>query len=258
MAKRKNTRQTSIWDILDAPPPSGPDEAPAVASGTALKPGERLVAAGLVDAHWVRLGGDLRDPDAPEKPRSLATPLFAKVLGSGEIKLFLNLPSAADLPFVRRVEEISGLTAVWDYHEVHSPFLHRGLHAEDLATDEGWQELAATLQHTERSYVVMYAARAALQGKLAIANARALMEAAGVPEPESPGREAAIGRIQVHSSGQVMPVVEDAWAVIHASEDGLVKPGGWAAGFQIPPCLTEAGRERFGLPPKRQPKPKAA
>lgn len=220
----------------------------------ALSPGERLMAAGLVEATWTRLGGDLRDPDAPDLPRSLARPLFGKVLGTGEIRLYLTMPSAADLPFVRRVEEVSGLTAVWDYQELLNPFAHRAFHAEDLATDEGWETLAASLEHTITDYVTLYAARAAIEGRLAIPNARSLMEAAGVSEPESPGREAAIARLQVHPSGQVSSVVSDAWAVIHAAEATLLKPGGWASGYKIPPCLTEAGRTRFGLPPKRQPK----
>ncbi|SFU35552.1 hypothetical protein SAMN02799631_00318 [Methylobacterium sp. 174MFSha1.1] len=228
-------------DAVDQPEPD-----------VALTPGERLVVAGIGDAHWVRLGGDLRDPDAPEKPRSLATPLFAKVLGSGEVRLFLNFPSASGLAFVQRVEAISGLKAAWDTEEIDSPFRYRGHHAEDLTTDAGWESLAATLEHTTADYVAMYAARAAIEGRLAIANARSLMDAAGVPEPESPGREAAIARLQVQASGQVMPVVEDAWAVIHAAEDGLIKPGGWANGYQIPATLTEAGRVRFGLAPKRQ------
>ncbi len=167
-----------------APDPDQPEAAPE--PDIAMTPGERLMAAGLVDATWLRLGGDLLDPDAPALPRSLATPLFAKILGSGEMRLYLNLPSAQSLPFVRRVEDITGLKAEWVYNEVASPFLHRGLHAEDLATDEGWQELAATLHHTERGYVMLYAARAAIAGRLTIANARALLEAGGFVEPESP------------------------------------------------------------------------
>ncbi|MDP4021171.1 hypothetical protein Q8W71_00920 [Methylobacterium sp. NEAU 140] len=229
-----------------------PKDADQPKPDVAPSPGERLVAAGLVDETWLRLGGDLRDPDAPEKPRSLATPLFAKVLGSGEVRLFLNFPSASGLAFVQRVEAISGLKAAWDTEEIDSPFRYRGHHAEDLTTDAGWESLAATLEHTTSDYVAMYAARAAIEGRLAIANARSLMDAAGVPEPESPGREAAIARLQVQASGQVMPVVEDAWAVIHAAEDGLIKPGGWANGYQIPATLMEAGRVRFGLAPRRQ------
>ncbi|MEE7478761.1 MULTISPECIES: hypothetical protein [Methylobacterium] len=227
---------------------------PAPAPDVALTPGERLVAAGIGDATWLRLGGDLQDPDAPALPRSLATPLCAKVLGSGEMRLFLNFPSAGGLAFVQRVEAISGLKAAWDTEEIDNPFRYRGHHAEDLTTDAGWESLAATLEHTTVDYVAMYAARAAIEGRLAIANARSLMEAVGVPEPESPGRETAIAKLHVHASGQVMPVVEDAWAVIHAAEDGLIKPGGWANGYRIPPTLTEAGRVRFGLAPKRQPK----
>lgn len=237
----------SAIDVADQPR-AAPQ--PAVA----MTPGERLMAAGLVDATWVRLGGDLRDPEAPEKPRSLATPLFAKVFGTGEVRLFLTFPTAGDLPFVRRIEAVSGLKAVWDYDELDSPFRYRRHHAEDLATDDGWESLAATLEHTTTDDVVLYAARAIIEGRLSVANARALLEAAGCSEPKSHHREAAISKMEVHPSGQISPVVDDAWAVVHAVENGLLKPGGWYGTYRVQPSLTDTGRVRFGLPPKRQPK----
>lgn len=187
---------------------------------------ERLVASGISNEYIAGLGA-LRDPDAPFIPRSTGFPVTIHRVGGPfqaptaprKWELHLSTPACADLPFVRRIEEFTGLKARWD------PDFNRGMcgqwhHAVDLATDEGWERLASSMEHTTPKAVSRSAGIHLGYGSLSIGNARRLLSAVGVIEPET----RSCPNIMPSSSSSLTMSL-DGWEAVHAVEDGLVVPG---------------------------------
>lgn len=237
---RPDPRQVSLTDLFDlmVTPPT-------------LPPAEALVAAGVTTPFLLTLG-PLRDSSVPYSPRSIAFPVrFETTYGKGP-RLLLSTPGCADLPFVQRVEAISGLRAEWD------PRFHGGQwhHAVDLATDAGWRTLAASMVHTTVDAVERGAGLNLTWGKLSVANARALLAAVGVAEPEG-GSAAEWDRISATEDGGISCQPMGAWWAIHGIEAGWMLPGKPGNETKGPKYerLTPAGWARIGqTPPAAQAK----
>ncbi|MCG5246924.1 hypothetical protein LPC10_17440 [Methylorubrum sp. B1-46] len=197
--------------------PSAPEPEPAPDAMA------RLVASGISNEYLAGLGA-LRDPDAPWSPRSIGFPVrlhrvggpFQPPTAPRIWELHLSTPACGDLPFVRRVEEVTGLKAKW----VSTASMGGWHHAVDLSNDEGWERLAASMEHTEAGWVTSAVGMHVLDGSLGTANARRLLLAIGVSEPAArtcpnirPNPDAGL---QMSLGG---------WEAIHAVEDGLIVPG---------------------------------
>lgn len=175
---------------------------------------ECLRIAGIRNTHQ-----GLRADDYPPMPRSLAYPVHLIAVGDS-YELILSTPACSNLDFVRRVEEITGLQARW------APIRSRGKsaqgqwhHAVDLATDEGWEQLAASMEHTTPKLVLKGVGFGIKYGRLSADNGRRLLCAVGVPEPKN----RALSKIKPNRCGR-LPLSFDGWEAVHAVEDDLIIP----------------------------------
>ncbi|NEU12598.1 hypothetical protein G3T14_10660 [Methylobacterium sp. BTF04] len=244
--------------LFDAHPDEFPVmEAPVVAepAPAPLDAMQRLVASGIANEYIATLGA-LRDPDAPFTPRSIGFPVEIRRVGgmfqpptAPRIwQLHLSTPACAALPFVRRIEEVTGLKARWD------PDFNRGMcgqwhHAVDLANDANWERLASSMEHTTPTAVARSAGIHLGYGSLSVINARRLLSAAGVAEP---GTRSCPNIMPSSSSSLTMSL--DGWEAVHAIEDGLVIPGNPKRSTFA--RVTEAGWRSLGKEPPPPPPPK--
>lgn len=204
----------------------------------------RLVASGIASL------GALRNPEAASyTPRSIGFPVTLQRVG-GPFQpptvpriweLHLSTPACGDLPFVRRIEEVTGLKAKWVPDSPRGS-LGQWHHAVDLATDEGWERLASSMEHTTQEGVVRAVGIHVGRGDLSAANGRRLLSAVGVPEPDT----RACPNIRPNPDGGLQSSL-DGWETIHAVEDGLVVPGNSKRHTYAQ--VTEAGWRSVGKPP---------
>lgn len=215
---------------------------------------ERLVASGIANEFIATLGA-LRDADAPYIPRSIGFPVtlhraggpFQAPTAPRIWELHLSTPACADLPFVRRIEQVTGLKAKWPDRDRGS----RGQwhHAIDLATDEGWEALASSMEHTTPETVARSTGIQVGNGGISVGNARRLLSAVGVVEPET----RACPNISPNQDLSLMSL--DGWEAIHAVEGGLVVPGNTKRNTYA--RVTDAGWRSVGKEPPA-PKPTKA
>lgn len=232
MPRRPIPGQSSLTGLLDL----------TLAPAPTLPPLEALVEAGIIHSvHAPGYGGHIRDQAAPFHPRSVAFPLrYDKTWFDPEPRLYLNTPACADLPFVHRVEAVTGLRAIWHPNASNGQWHH----AVDLANDAHWRALAASMAHTTRQCVESAVGIELTGGRLSLANARALLAAVGSVEPE--GRSAAEwDRISPTSNGGISLKPRGAWWAVHGIEDGWYRPGKGSTYER----LTAAGYARIGLTP---------
>ncbi|SFT30420.1 hypothetical protein [Methylobacterium sp. yr668] len=259
MARRPDPRRLSLFDIADTAAPTPFDHARWDGRSGETPIDRALIEAGLSDPYGLSIGGGtLQDTSVPYLPRSLRFPVrLIRDRFSSETRpprFYLSTPACADLPFVRRVEDITGLKAVWDGA---SELLGIGTwyHAIDLATDEGWETLAASLGHTTLAYVSRAVAHQICWGGLSVANGRSLLERAAVPRPDDPARETlrgwAPGLVSEPDSGRV-----SGWCIVLAVEAGWMRPGRNGGRRQTRASFTPAGRS--ALDAYRASIPKAA
>ncbi|QGY03181.1 hypothetical protein MMSR116_15780 [Methylobacterium mesophilicum SR1.6/6] len=210
---------------------------------------ERLVASGISNEYLAGLGA-LQDPDAPYKPRSIAFPVTLNRVGgrfqpqtSPRIwELHLSTPACADLPFVRKVEEVTGLKAQWI-----SGALGQWHHAVDLATDVDWERLASSMEHTEEHMVDRAVGMHVVNGSLTVGNASRLLMAVGVQEPE----HRVCPNLKPNPDGSLVTSL-GGWEAVYAVEDRLIVPGipkrntyarvtdaGWRSVGNVPPTPDE-------------------
>ncbi|KQO66600.1 MULTISPECIES: hypothetical protein [Methylobacterium] len=212
----------------------------------------RLVASGIANEYIAGLGA-LRDPDnrAPYSPRSIGFPVrlhrvggpFQPPTAPRIWELHLSTPACGDLPFVRRVEEVTGLRAIW----ASGPgTLGQWHHAVDLANDDGWERLASSMEHTEPRMVANAIRMHVAVGSLSAANGRRLLLAVGVAEPETRACLNPDSSMQSSLGG---------WQAIHAVEDGLVAPGNPKRNTYA--RVTDAGWRSVGREPPTNAEPKA-
>lgn len=232
-------------------------QAPAVAqeAPVQLEAMERLVASGIANEYIASLGA-LRDQDAPWSPRSIGFPVtlhrvggpFQSPTAPRIWELHLSTPACGDLPFVRRVERVTGLKARW------APEAARGIcgqwaHAIDLATDAGWERLASSMEHTTPEAVARSAGIQVCNGSISAANARRLLDAVGVSEPAT----RAYPNISPNPDG-ALAMSLGGWEAVHAIEDGLVVPGNPKR--HTGARATDAGWRSVGKEPPAPPPPK--
>jgi hypothetical protein len=252
---RPDPRQTSIWDILDAAPPApvpAQPEPPMVAAPV-VTPEQTLIEARLAHIHELRQGRAIWDRSVPQRPRSLSQPLRFERGADGIPHLYLSTPACAGLAFVRRIEALTGLKAIWDEDRRMPPMGAgedvRFAHAFDLARDEGWERLAATLEHTTMEDVDQAVAQTVTWGLLSPANARALLLSVGLPEPE--GRSVQrLKVIQPAKEGRPAGIERcGAWAVVHALEDEWYRHEPQTRGRLPLLRFTPEGYRRLGMTP---------
>ncbi|WP_375453426.1 hypothetical protein [uncultured Methylobacterium sp.] len=225
------TRGRRVPSLFDIHPDQFPiqDAVAFVEEGEAPAPPDamqRLVASGIATEFIAGLGA-LRDPNSPFSPRSIAFPVtlhrvggpFQAPMAPRIWQLHLSTPACADLPFVRRVEHVTGLTAEW-VPDRGRRSLGQWHHAVDLATDEGWERLASSMEHTTPKAVSRSVGIHVGYGSLSVANARRLLSAAGVAEP---GTRSCPNIMPGPNSSLMMSL--DGWEAVHAVEDGLIVPG---------------------------------
>lgn len=194
----------------EAPPSTEPDAM------------ERLVASGIANEYIAGLGA-LRDPDAAYTPRSIGFPVTLFRVGGGFQpptapriwELHLSTPACADLPFVRRVEEVTGLRAKWVGRA-----LGQWHHATDLANDADWERLASSMEHTEPRMVADAVGMHVGYGDLSVANGRRLLLAVGVDEPG----DRSCPNLSINPDAGLVTSL-GGWEAIHAVEGGLITPG---------------------------------
>lgn len=187
---------------------------------------ERLVASGIANEYIAGLGA-LKDPDTPYSPRSIGFPVtIHRVGGSYQPptapkiwELHLSTPACGNLAFVRRVEEVTGLKAIWSPNRGRAG-LGQWHHAVDLANDAGWERLASSMEHTEPRMVADAVGIHVGNGELSVANGRRLLLAVGVEEPD----EHACPNLSINPDGGLVSSL-GGWEAIHAVEDGLITPG---------------------------------
>ncbi|MGU3543550.1 hypothetical protein [Methylobacterium sp. A52T] len=214
---------------------------------------ERLVASGIANEYIAGLGA-LRDPDAPWSPRSIGFPVTLHRVG-GQFQpqtapriweLHLSTPACGDLPFVRKIEGITGLKAIW------APDRHRGLcgrwaHAVDLSTDADWEQLASSMEHTTPALVADAVGLHVVNGSLSVGNACRLLMAVGVEEPE----HRVCPNLTPNPDGSLVTSL-GGWEAVYAVEDRLIVPGipkrntfarvtdaGWRSVGKVPPTPDE-------------------
>ena len=227
--------------------PSAPEPEPAPDAMA------RLVASGIANEYIAGLGA-LRDPDAPWSPRSIGFPVrFHRVGGPFQPptapriwELHLTTPACGDLPFVRRVEEVTGLKARWV--EGAGGQWH---HAVDLANDADWERLASSIEHTEPRFVADAVGLHVGNGELSAANGCRLLMAVGIPEPET----RACPNIRPNPDGGLQTSL-GGWEAIYAVEDGLIVPGNPKRHTRAQ--VTDAGWRSVGKEPPTKEALKAA
>ncbi|MCK2057226.1 hypothetical protein [Methylobacterium sp. 37f] len=189
---------------------------------------DRLVASGIANEYIASLGA-LMDPDnrAPYSPRSIGFPVTVHRVG-GPFQpptapriweLHLSTPACGDIPFVRRVEEVTGLTAGWVPDRGRGS-LGQWHHAVDLATDSDWERLVSSMEHTTPRDVSRAVGLHVLSGSLSAAHACRLLPDVGIEEP----KERAFPNLRPNSDGSLMTGL-DGWEAVYAVEDGLIVPG---------------------------------
>lgn len=234
MARRRpDPRQLDLLDLLAVPAfRTEPviDTGPVRAGFTAMD--EALIEAGLANLYSLMMGYALQDTSIPYIPRSLAFPVTLQRDRDGTPHLYVASPVYADLPYVRRVEEVTGLKAI-SHPRADGAFWH---HAVDLATDAGWERLAETMRFTTLGRVDHAVSIKVIDGELSPANARALMGRLGVPEPADRSAPA-IALIQVNFGS--LGLDGKGWTAIHAVEDGWVAPGQERKGRTVYAALTK-------------------
>ncbi|GJD89303.1 hypothetical protein BHAOGJBA_2829 [Methylobacterium hispanicum] len=193
---------------------------------------EMLIEAGLGSRYSLMTGYALQDTSVPYLPRSIAFPVTLKRDRDGTPHLFVASPVYADLPYVRRVEEATGLKAI-SHPSASGAFWH---HAVDLAADAGWERLAESLEFTTLECVDQAVGLHVIDGELSAANARLLMGRLGVQEPGDRSA-AALARIDVNFGSFELDTT--AWTAIHAVEDGWIKPGRVGKGRTVYATLTK-------------------
>ncbi|GJD97489.1 hypothetical protein [Methylobacterium iners] len=241
MARRRpDPRQASFFDLLLP----GPAPAPVVEGAPSNRPGETpmdlaLIEAGLACRYSLSMGYALQDETVPFIPRSIAFPVTLKRDRDGTPSLHLSTPACADLPYVRRVEEITGLKATYGAGGYEGSGI--GHHAIDLATDEGWERLAETMAHTTLEAVLTCVGLHLFWGDLSVRNARFLMERLGVEEPADRSREALL---QI-KDGWSDYGLKGGWTAVHAVEEGWIKPGSTKGKRTTHASITPEGKARM-------------
>ncbi len=179
----------------------------------------KLVEAGMTTRGEHTLdSGAIRDKDAPFTPRSLSFPVRLVEI-DGMVQLRLSTPAAGDLPFVKRIEEITGIRAEWRPRiGIEHDKIGLWYHATDLADDAGWKRLAATMEHTTPENVARAVGHHVLSGTLSVTNGRALLDAVceSAPADRSEGELMAMRP----GSGAGPCCSLSGWGAVHAVEDG--------------------------------------
>lgn len=206
-----------------------------------LSPLDHLVAAGITTPYRA-LRSALCADDTPRSPRSLKFPVRLMKVGDS-YELILSTPACGDLPFVRHVENVSGLKAKWvPSHCKGGSSLGQWHHAVDLATDEGWERLASSMEHTTKKQVCKGVGFGIRYGYLSAENGRQLLSAVGIPEPES----RACQNLQATPYGRLRRSLEG-WEAVYAVEKELVVPGDAKRGTFAE--VTAAGWRSIGKKP---------
>lgn len=233
MARRPDPRQLDLFVVQAVPAyRTEPtlDTGPVRAGDTPMD--QALIAAGLGNRYSLSMGYALQDTSVPYTPRSIAFPVTLKRDRDGTPHLFVASPAYGDLPYVRRVEEVTGLKAT-SHPSASGAFWH---HAVDLANDAGWEHLAASMEFTTLDRVGQAVGMNVIDGELSLANARTLMGRLDLPEPADRSADA-IAEIQVNFGG--FGLDGSAWTAIHAVEDGWVAPGRKRKGRTVYAALTQ-------------------
>jgi hypothetical protein len=219
--------------------------------------GRKLIKAGLVhNEYLLKLNRSLTNPSAGSKSRLLKFPIeFIErddQLGTPS-QLRLRHPALADLPFVKEVEQQTGIPVIWEPLDKFGRDFGataQWWHAVDLAEDDGFEELIATRHLTTDDAIGRGAEHGLTYGRLSPANARKLLAVIGAAEPAD--RSAELLRtdgISIGDKGSVSihPSAERdwgtaAWIAVHGLEDGWFRIKG---GF---PKLTPEGAKRREAP----------
>jgi hypothetical protein len=171
----------------------------------------------------------LEDKDCKYRSRLMRCPCSIQFFTDGEPELFAEYKGAENRPFVKRIEEITGLAVVVVENDDDT---NSWPHAIDLVNDVSLDELFETFDFTSAEDVVSVISQKVFSGQLSINNARMLIayccEKDGVARPEPADKSVAHMRryLDVHNTLRAPnmcggdPV--DAWAAIHAVELGCV------------------------------------
>lgn len=246
-------------DLFAPPPPTPP---PARLPDRLA---ERLVALGIEHNEWslnnnrtVGSWGIAKDEAYPWclPSRAFHFPIeFRGGGGKGDGWISLRHPELHNHPFVIKVGELLGEPVPWREVDEFGRRLEAStewFHAVDLMNDAHWRDLLDTEQFTDAACVLRaighalhspsgYEGKQKTKGRLSVANARAVLDWLGCVEPEDRSeaelRKLSPSKIEERNGKGVVsstrwPVnmhlecaEDEAWAMIHAIEDGWFARG---------------------------------
>lgn len=224
-----------LFDFMAPPPKPAPPPPPPPCPVV-----ERLIQTGLVPNEFIlNLNRGLTNQDETELPsRAFRFPIEFMSRDrreDGVSRLLLRHPDLGDLPFVRRVAELTGEPIIWEEQDefgrdrMHADWWH----AVDLCTEEHWRDLLRTQNFTRRD-CILQAIGHHLRGPLTIKSARLILAELESEEPAdrsesalrskmlSPGRMTSEGKAKqtywaVNFHGEPETI---AWGFVHGIEDG--------------------------------------
>ncbi|MPR06314.1 hypothetical protein [Microvirga tunisiensis] len=179
----------------------------------------RIVTEFTLELNW----GALRDPDCKSKSRLLQWPLTYIGVARGGPLLKLASHQLAEHPFVLKVAELTGLGPVLDEDDNHRQYHH----AVDLSTDDDWRELLETRHLTTPEHIAGGVGFGVSYGYLSTVNARHVLKAAQIPEPDGRSEQLLLGTSMSPSKSERRYIpnfsghsFDRLWMAIHGLENG--------------------------------------
>ena len=181
------------------------------------------------------------DPNYCGKSRLLTHPVRVQWNEDQPI-LSVNTEDALLLPYVQRIIQVTGMTPKIE----EAKDWHHGL---DLATSEDYHELLGTLHLTTPDDVGSGVQDNLCSGRLRLSEAREIMAAIGVREPDDMSRDFLRKNLSV---GLALPLpclnggseTQQAWAIIHGMEIGVISTPCKALDFAL--LLADGIKKQLG------------
>ncbi len=165
--------------------------------------------------------GIIRDPDNTSRSRALNWPVAYEGPTEGGPRLVVGNERMLEHPFVKKIAKATGLKV-----EIEPRSQQAFYHSVDLANDDGWKELAGSLDLTTDDALASGMSVNLRQGKLKPENARKLFEAAGIHMPSPEASLAALSKFTVDR------IDDKQDAINNLKVDGADEVGAWVTAIE--------------------------